>query len=176
MTDINAVLTGETLRKMGLSEAPKPRYDDLPAPMGSPDISKLVNFNKAKLLVDPLLTAKFTRYIPDAMLVDQQIDSLSYRPDWCFCFHVDTTVPPPVNPKITRVTGIAAVIDDGNFMLWLGREIENHANVLGTFKIGPPQVFRTKEMMGVMVKYDRTPKYGETIHDAEAQIGLLLPQ
>ena len=176
MADLNAILTGETLRKMGLSEAPKPRYDDLPAPVGQPDISKLVNFNKAKLLVDPLLTAKFTRFIPDAMIVDQSIDSLSFRADWCFCFHIPTDVPPPVNAKITRVTGIRPIIDDGNFMLWLGREIENMANVIGTFRIGPPHVFRTREIMGVMVKYDRTPANGQTIYDKEARIGLLLPQ
>jgi len=169
------VLTGEALKKMGLSEAPKPRYDDLPAPLGSPDISKLVNHTKAKMLVDPILTAKFARYIPDAVIVDQSIDSLSFRPDWSFCLTVRTDIPPPVNALMTRVTGIRPIIDDGNFMLWIGREIENYANTLGTFRIGPPQVFRTADLMGAMVKYDRTPATGQTIHDSEAGIGLLLP-
>jgi hypothetical protein len=128
------------------------------------------------MLLDPILTAKFARYIPDAMIVDSAIDTLSYRPDWSFCMTVRTDIPPPVNPLMTRVTGIAPVIDDGNFMLWIGRELENRANELGSFRIGPPQVFRTKDLMGVMVKYDRTPVDGQTIHDREASIGILLPQ
>lgn len=176
MTDLNAKLTAEAMKKMGLSELPKPRYDDLPAVPETPDIGKLVNHSKAKMLVDPILTAKFARYIPDVMQIDQAIDTLSYRPDWSFCIHVRTDIAPSVSAKMTRVTGIRPVIDDGNFMLWLGREMQNYANVLGTFRIGPPQVFRTKDMMGVMVKYDRTPQDGLRFEDSEADIGLLMPQ
>ena len=176
MSDINAALTGEAIRKMGLTEVPKPRYDDLPAPVGQSDISKLVNHGKAKMLVDPILTAKFARYIPDTLIIDNAIDTLSYRPDWSFCLHVRTDMAPPVNRKITAVTGIAAIIDDGNFMQWIGLEMHNLANVLGTFRIGPPHVFRTKDLMGVIVKYDRTPQNGRRVEDSEADIGLLFPQ
>lgn len=173
---LEAKLTAEALKQLGLSEVPKPRYDDLPAVPETPDIGRLVNHTKAKMLVDPLLTAKFTRYIPDEMIVDPAIDTLSFRPDWSIDIQIDTTRAPSVNAKLTRVTGIRPVIDDGNFMLWLGLEIKNRAAYFGSYRIGPPQVYRTKEYMGVMVKFDRTPQNGRTIHDSEADIGLLMPQ
>ena len=176
MTELDTRLTAEALKQMGLSELPKPRYEDLPATPEQVDVSKLVNHGKCKMLVDPLLTAKFTRYIPDVMIVDQSIDTLSYRPDWSFCPNIRTDIAPAVNEKMARITGIRPVIDDGNFMLWLGRELENMANVLGTFRIGPPQVFRTKDLMGVMVKFDRAPQDGRRIEDSEPDLGLLLPQ
>jgi hypothetical protein len=136
------------------------------------------------MLVDPLLTAKFARFITQKMIVDQAIDTASFKPDWCVCVTCRTDVPPPVNPLITRVTGVKAIKTEENFMRWLALEIENYANVVGSFRIGPPQVWRTHSrkpmkrifpLMGVMVKYDRTPKDGLTMHDGEARLGILRP-
>ena len=69
-------------------------------------------------------------------------------------------------------------------MRWLSLEMENHANRIGAFRIGPPKVWRTHgrmprknvyPLMGVMVKYDRTPQDGMRFDDNEARIGVLKP-
>jgi hypothetical protein len=180
-----AVITAESLKKMGLTEIPKIRYDDLPAPIGSPDISKRVNCGKSKLLIDPILTAKFAGFIPDELIVDQTIDTLSYKPEWSTCITIRRDVAPPVNPLITRVTGIKPNVELENLMRFLAVELRNQAVYYGTLRIGPPYLWITNgkdeangiyPLIGLMVKFDRTPPDAQVSDDLVADLGLLRPQ
>ncbi len=179
-----AVITAEILRECGLTEAPKIRYEDLPGPVGTPDTSRLVNWAKALQLVDHLLSLKFEKFIPDWLVIDTSIDVQSFKDEWSICPTVRRDIKPPVNDLVTRQTGITASLDLENLMRWLALETGNIANVFGTKRMGRPLVWMTTEkdlsrgiypLLGVMLKFDRTPPDGLTVDEMTANLGVLTP-
>jgi hypothetical protein len=179
-----AVLTAEILRECGLAEVPKIRYEDLPGPVGSTDTSRLVNWAKARQLVDPLMSARFERFIPDDIVIDLTIDTSSFKDEWSICPTVRRDIKPPVNDLVTRQTGITESLDLDNLMRWLALEIGNIATAFGTKRMGRPMVWMTTQkdesrgiypLLGVMCKFDRTPPYGMTQDEMTANLGVLTP-
>lgn len=163
----------ELAREYGLDEVPVPRYDDVPAGNAPSSTAGLITFKKAIMLVDHLRTAAFHRYLSDSILIDQTMDSSVWSPQHSFSVMVRTDVPPPVNERITRATGIRATQDDRDFFMWLRDVVYQQWTILGAKKMAPPLIYAggshawrfskklwadgARPFMGVIAKYDWTP-------------------
>lgn len=173
----------EMARELGLDAPPPPRYNDLPTPNPTTELSpKLL---KALQLVDQIETWAFEKFIPTHLEIDRNIDArVQGPPEYHFAVCVRTDMPPPSNPRIARATKIKPN-DMGvdNFYRWLAVEIANMAKELGTVKLGPPLIFRTNgkkskgivPFVGAICKFDRTPPSGQTMESMMADVGVLVP-
>jgi hypothetical protein len=178
------VITADLLKQLRITEAPKPRYDDLPEQVDQNDqIEKFVNYRKALELIDPLLTARFTRFIPDDIEIDQKLDARQYRHGMMFCPMVRTDVKPPVNSLITKTTGVTPSLDMDNMMRYVAVELRRQYSVVGALKMAPPLVFSTRgskskripALLGVICKFDTTPPDALTQEDIVAAEGVMIP-
>lgn len=173
-------------KQMGLDEVPKSRYTDLPPdnlPMG-----RLVEFKKMVMLCsDSILTNSFWRYIPDCVVIDHMMDGSVYSGENCFATLIRTDIPPPVNEKITRVTGIRPTMDFENYLLWLGLILKEYWTAMKPRAMAPPLLCRgyggrlyrripgAKPFVGMAMKFDLRPPDGLTMRDVQPQYGCLLP-
>ena len=137
------------------------------------------------MLIDQLRTAAFQKYVPDSCLVDQTMDASSWSPQRSFSIMVRTDVPPPVNERITRATGIRPTLDDRDYFIWLAQVVAEQWTVLGARKMAPPLIYcggdhwkrwskkeriaGAKPFMGVITKYDWT------IGEYGAEYGAIVP-
>jgi hypothetical protein len=175
----------ELAEAYGLDEVPTPRYEDLPDPNKPNSTSGLVSFHKALMLVDRLRTAGFHRYLHDSCAVDQTMDASVWSPEHSFAVQIRTDVPPPVNERITRATGIRPTKDDRDFFIWLANVVAEQWTVLGARKMAPPLIYcggdhwnrwskkeriaGAKPFMGVISKYQwNVGQYG-------AEYGVIVP-
>ncbi len=178
------MITAEHLKQLKISEIPKPRYEDLPETIDQNDaIEKMVNYKKALLLVDPILTARFERFIPDDIVIDQRIDARQYKHGMMFCPLVRTDVKPPVNPLITRVTGVTEFLDLDNFMRYVAVEMRRQYTLIGATAMAPPLLFSTRgkgkrihSLLGAICKFDTTPPDALTQDDIMAAEGIMIPK
>lgn len=172
----------ELAEQLGLSRPPAPRYDDLP--MDNAEMGRLVNFRKAIMLVDRILTSAFWPFIPDECVIDNMMDATSYSPGNCFCSMVRTDVPPPVNQKITRVTGMTKTLETRNFLLWMGIILKEHWTALRPRSMAPPLLFQTRgdpkvpgarPAIGLCMKFDLRPPDGSSLDEIFANYGAIVP-
>lgn len=180
--NLSAEREQELARDMGLDKAPTPRYSDIPKP--NQNIGGLIQFRKALMLVDPLRTAAFHRYLNDSLFVDQTMDASVWSQEQSFAVMVRTDVPPPVNDPITRATGIRPTTDDQDYFRWLATCVLEQWTVLAARKMAPPLIFAgggkhwrrdpklkaagAVPFMGVISKYERGPALG-------ANYGVIVP-
>ncbi len=171
---------------MGLSEVPKPRYADLP-PDNLP-LGQIVNFKKMVMLCnDTILTNSFWPFIPDCVVIDHGMDGSVYSGDNCFASLIRTDIPPPVNAKITRVTGIQPTMDFRNFLIWMGLILKEHWTRLKPRAMAPPLLCRgtggraykripgARPFLGMAMKFDLRPPDGQTMADIQPEYGALIP-
>ena len=161
----------ESIRKeLGLDTLPAPRG---PVPQEHPPVSPggLLNFHKALSCVDALSTAAFERFIPPSVVIDQSLSARTFHPFFSKAVSIRTDLPPPVDERITRLTGIPYERSDRAFFAWLAQELrilfEGHAPRASS----PPLIFRTDgfegtvPLMGFIVFFDMSPADGETLED-----------
>lgn len=177
----------ELAQQMGLDDVPKPRYEDIPpenVPMG-----RLVEFKKMVMLGDRLLTAAFWRFIPDCVVIDHMMDGTTYSGDNCFGAMIRTDIPPPVNVKITRATGLRGTMETDNFLLWLGMILKEHWTALAPRAMAPPLISAgrgnnpkrgitipgARPFMGIAMKFDLRPPDGRTMADIQPSYGAIVP-
>lgn len=172
----------ELAEELGLDAPPPLRYDDVPEANQETRFSP--SFHKALQLVDQIETWAFERFIPDACVIDPNIDArMAGDPELHFAVCVRTDRPPPSNPLIFRSTGIKPdSMDKGNFYRWLAVEVARMFTETGAKAMGVPLIFRTKgkrdvvPFVGAICKFDRTPPDGQKMQDQMANVGLLVPQ
>ena len=175
----------ELAAEYGLDKAPELRYDDVPEGNVPFNTGGLVLFHKTLALVDSLRTAAFQHYLSDKCVIDQTMDARSWSRQYSFSTMVRTDVPPPVNERITRATGIRPTLDDRDYFIWLRDKVSEFWTILGAKKMAPPLIYcggdhwrrwskkeriaGAKPFMGVIMKFDWTPGvYG-------AEYGVIVP-
>ena len=175
----------ELASEYGLDHTPELRYDDVPEGNKPFNTGGLVTFHKTLALVDTLRTAAFQRYIHDACAIDQTMDGRSWSREHSFATMIRTDVPPPVNQRITRATGIQPTKDDRDFFIWLANVVHEQWTILGAKRMAPPLIFcggdhwrrwskkeriaGAKPFMGVISKYEwEVGVYG-------AEYGVIVP-
>lgn len=180
--NLSAEREQQLARDMGLDKAPTPRYSDIPKP--NQNIGGLITFRKSLMLVDQLRTAAFHKYLNDALFIDQTMDAAVWSAEQSFAVMCRTDVPPPVNERITRATGIRPTTDDRDYFQWLASCVLEQWTVLGAKKMAAPLIFAGGDrkwkrdvklkaagavpFMGVISKYERGPTLG-------ANYGVIVP-
>jgi hypothetical protein len=160
----------ELARGFGLDEVPVPRYDDVPEGNAPSSTVGLVTFKKSIMLVDHLRTVAFHRYLHDSCVIDQTMDASQWSPKHSYSVMVRTDVPPPVNERITRATGIKPTQDDRDFFQWLANVVWEQWTIVGAVRMAPPLIFAggdqyrrwskrekvagARPFMGVISKYE----------------------
>lgn len=153
----------EALDDLGLSEAPKQRWDTTPeladiTPRG------MVNLKKAMACIDALDTAAFANYIPDQVVIDQAMSARSFTRGWTRVVYIPTNVPIPTGQAVERAIGISSEPTAQNHYRWLAVEVKRHFVELGARSMAPPLLFRTngdRPILGVIMKFDLTPVDGQ---------------
>ena len=171
----------ELARAMGLDAPPRLRME---APAAAPPSEFRPKFYKALMLVDQIETWAFERFLPDFIVIDQNIDARIHSPELSFAVCVRTDIPPPSNLKIWNATGIQPDTNTAeNQYRWLAVEVGRHYRELGAVAMGLPLVYRTNGKKGLIVpylgailKFDRTPKDGQLREDMMADVGVLVPR
>jgi len=165
-------------RDLGLPATRTPRYDDIPKDEADGVSVKLW---KAVKCIDALATAAFERYIPDELQVDQRLDARLLKRDMTFGCAIPTDIPVPTNRKIARALGIPPNCrDESAFFPALAARMCQIAEQLGVNRLAPPLVFRcdgepgvSRPLIGLILKFDRTPPDGMRSDELMATIGVL---
>ena len=176
----------EVAKALGMDSIPKPRYDDLPAVHDVSSVQERWNFMKALACVDSLGTAAFHKYLPDRLVIDQQMNAREFRRGWSYAIHLDTSKPVPSNRKIKAATGIGTGRNESNWYGWLAQWCMRAYEELGARKMAPPLLWRTRgeklhgryaivPVLGVIIKLDRTPPDGLRMEDLAGSVGILHP-
>lgn len=148
-----------------------------------------VPFEKAKLLIDRLLTVRFWEFIPDAIEVDQSENSevFSKGETWALC--VRTDIPPPILEKDQNWSGVyhnkhPKARELENYFRMLALDMLNNCWRLGCYRIAPPFIYKVDgdpsnplapPYIGVVTKYLRKRQDGRIATDMEAQAAVLVP-
>lgn len=183
------MIDANILKELHLERVPEPR-EAVPMPRATyRDSSNIINFRKALSCVDSLETAAFSRFIPDNVTVNQQIDTRSYVPTWSLAFMIPTDQPVPMNEKVAAFLKVK--ITDAHtkeaYFAELGAQISNAYSQYGARAISPPLVFSTSgaktetgksttPFLGVIVTFDRTPPDGQTQLDITNDVGVMAEQ
>lgn len=131
----------ELAEAFGLDRVPENRYEDIPTPNRPTSMAGLITFKKTFMLVDRLRTAAFWRFLDDRMVIDQSMDASIWSRDMSWGVSVRTDVPPPVNERITRATGIKPTLDDPNYFIWLNNKLYETYQLEGAVAMAPPLIW-----------------------------------
>lgn len=176
----------DILNDLNLARIPTPRME-VPTPRDTADASATVNFKKALRCVDPILTARFSNYVPGKIVIDQSIDTRNFKPGWSFAICIPTDVPPPSTPAVLASTGISSEMTLENFLIELAIWLERAYLEYGARKMSPPLIFQTgggklpggtptRPLLGAIVTFDRTPPDGQTVEDMMNDVGMVAPK
>lgn len=168
----------EVLQKLGLDKMPEARMKGLEQ-REIPSGGGMLKWKKACQLLDAIESAAFMRYCPDGIVVDQSLDPTSFDPSHSRIISIPTDRPAPVNPKITRATGISANNTAQDQYLYLWTEVVRYVMELGASAISPIRVFRTSgaegtvPLLGAVFKLDYKIPDGLTREDIGSNLGWL---
>ena len=140
----------EALKTLGLDRAPDARIPGLWEQDAPPPGRAMLHFKKALQLVDPIETAAFAKYIPDGVVIDQEMDARQFHRDYSKCVMLRTDQPIPSNRRVFAATGIGTEPNAHNHYLWLAQELGRHFLEMGAAAIAPPLLFRTSGADGTV--------------------------
>ena len=167
------------LEELGLSDFPTPRLE---VPEAHPlPVKGYMTYQKCLTCVDPLATAAFEKYIPASCHIDQGLSARDFHPYWTKGVSIRTDIPAPSDPRIARLTGVPAVADERAWYPWLAIELKKLYDGYGARAVSPPLIWRTNghegtvPLIGLIAKFDLTPKDGQTIEDQTASMAVLAP-
>lgn len=175
----------EVAKALGMDSLPVPSYEDLPAVHDAQVAQQKFNFLKAMKCVDPIASHVFMgQFMPSSIPIDQSMDPRTFKRGWSQSMVIDTSLPIPVNDKITSVTGITKVPNERNWYGWLAQNIEWNFKESGARAMSPVLIFRargerrmgrwlSRPLIGAAYTLDRTPRDGQTMENMMASIGVI---
>jgi hypothetical protein len=178
----------EVAHALGMDAIPIPAYDDLPEAHDGAVAQQKFNHMKAMQLVDVLASHVFMgQFMPSSIPIDQAMNARDFKRGWSQAVCIDTSLPIPVNEKITAATGITAIPCERNWYGWLAQNVEWAFKESGARAMSPVLIVRSRgerrfgqwlsrPMISAHYKLDRTPRDGMREEDMMASVGLLHSQ